>query len=225
MGRALVREPRVFLLDEPLSNLDAKLRAQVRGELKRLHRRLGVTSVYVTHDQVEAMTLADRICVMNKGEVQQMGPPQEVYAQPANVFVAGFIGSPALNLLPATVAGGQVRLAGHPVAHAPDGCTDVVVGIRPESLRIEPSGRPGIPVTVDFHEPLGSHVLVHAILGDATVAIVEDAAGIVVQADPDVRPGPGQRLTLSADPKHIYLFDATTGLALPQDERLGVAAS
>jgi sn-glycerol 3-phosphate transport system ATP-binding protein len=225
MGRALVREPRVFLLDEPLSNLDAKLRAQVRGELKRLHRRLGVTSVYVTHDQVEAMTLADRICVMNKGEVQQMGPPQEVYAQPANVFVAGFIGSPAMNLLPATVAGGQVRLAGHPVAHAPDGCTDVVVGIRPESLRIEPSGRPGIPVTVDFHEPLGSHVLVHAILGDATVAIVEDAAGIVVQADPDVRPGPGQRLTLSADPKHIYLFDATTGLALPQDERLGVAAS
>jgi sn-glycerol 3-phosphate transport system ATP-binding protein len=225
MGRALVREPQAFLLDEPLSNLDAKLRAQVRGELKRLHQRLGVTSVYVTHDQVEAMTLADRICVMNKGEVQQLGTPQEVYARPANAFVAGFIGSPAMNLVPGTVADGQVRLAGRTVAPAPDGCTDVVVGIRPESLRIEPSGRPGIPVTVDFNEPLGSHVLVHAMLGDATVAVVDDAEGIVVQADPDVRPGPGQRLTLSADPKHIYLFDATTGSALRQAEEVQVVAS
>ena len=225
MGRALVREPQAFLLDEPLSNLDAKLRGQVRAELKRLHQRLGVTSVYVTHDQVEAMTLADRICVMNKGEVQQVGTPQEVYARPANVFVAGFMGAPAMNLIPATVVEGQVVLAGHPVAPAPAGCTEVVVGIRPESLRIEPSEQPGIPVTVDFHEPLGSHVLVHAMLGDATVAIVEDASGVVVQAPADVRPAPGQRLTLSADAQHIYLFDAATGAALGQHEMTKVVAT
>ena len=225
MGRALVREPQAFLLDEPLSNLDAKLRGQVRAELKRIHQRLGITSVYVTHDQVEAMTLADRICVMHKGEIQQLGTPQEVYARPANVFVAGFIGSPAMNLIPATVADGQVRLAGHPVAPAPEGCTDIVVGIRPESLHIEPHGRPGIPVTVDFHEPLGSHVLVHAVLGDATVAVIEDVAGIVVQADPDVRPGPGQRLRLTAEPKHVYLFDAATGAAFRNDDRERVVAS
>jgi len=225
MGRALVREPQAFLLDEPLSNLDAKLRGQVRAELKRLHQRLGITSIYVTHDQVEAMTLADRICVMNSGALQQVGTPQEVYEHPANVFVAGFIGSPAMNLVPATVADGQVQLAGHSVARAPQGATDVVVGIRPEDLDVQEDGRPGIPVTVDFHEPLGSHVLVHARLGDASVPIVDDQAGIVVQADPHVRPASGRRLTLAAEPKHIYLFDATTGAALKHDGRAQVVAS
>ncbi|HET6878475.1 MAG TPA: sn-glycerol-3-phosphate ABC transporter ATP-binding protein UgpC [Jatrophihabitans sp.] len=226
MGRALVREPQAFLLDEPLSNLDAKLRGQVRAELKRLHHRLGITSVYVTHDQVEAMTLADRICVMNQGELQQVGTPQDVYEHPANVFVAGFIGSPAMNLVPATVADGQVLLGGYPVGPAPHGYADVVVGIRPESLRIEPDGRPGIPVTVDFHEPLGSHALVHAFVGDASVGVVADhPAAVVVQADADISPHPGQRLTLTAEPKHIYLFDATTGAALSTDQRARVAAS
>jgi sn-glycerol 3-phosphate transport system ATP-binding protein len=217
MGRALVREPRAFLLDEPLSNLDAKLRTQVRAELKRLHHRLGITSVYVTHDQVEAMTLADRICVMEAGELQQVGTPQEVYEHPANVFVAGFIGSPAMNLLPATVADGQVQVAGHQ--------SGLVVGIRPEDLTVQPDGRPGIPVTVDFHEPLGSHVLVHALLGDASVPIVGEATGITVQTGPDIRPAPGQRLTLAAEPKHAYLFDATTGAALGRDGRAQVVAS
>lgn len=225
MGRALVREPQAFLLDEPLSNLDAKLRGQVRAELKRLHHRLGITSVYVTHDQVEAMTLADRICVMKDGELQQLGTPQDVYEHPANVFVAGFIGSPAMNLVPATVADGQVQLAGHPVARAPEGRTDVVVGIRPEDLAVQPDGRAGIPVTVDFHEPLGSHVLVHALLGTASVPVVGESAGVVVQAGPDIRPAPGQRLTLAAEPKHIYLFDATTGAALTNDGRAQVIAS
>jgi sn-glycerol 3-phosphate transport system ATP-binding protein len=225
MGRALVREPRAFLLDEPLSNLDAKLRGQVRAELKRLHQRLGITSIYVTHDQVEAMTLADRICVMNAGELQQVGTPQEVYEHPANVFVAGFIGSPAMNLVPATVADGQVQLAGHPVARAPEGQTDVVVGIRPEDLAVQTDGRPGVPVTVDFHEPLGSHVLVHAMLGAASAPGVGDPEGIVVQAPPEVRPGPGQRLTLAAKPEHIYLFDATTGMALKSHGRARVVAS
>jgi sn-glycerol 3-phosphate transport system ATP-binding protein len=225
MGRALVREPQAFLLDEPLSNLDAKLRGQVRAELKRLHHRLGITSVYVTHDQVEAMTLADRICVMKEGELQQLGTPQEVYEHPANVFVAGFIGSPAMNLLPATVADGQVQLGGHPVARPPEGQTNVVVGIRPEDLTVQPEGRSGIPVTVDFHEPLGSHVLVHALLGDASVHVVDEPAGIVVQAGPDVRPAPGQRLTLEVEPKHTYLFDATTGAALSNDGRAQVVAT
>ncbi len=226
MGRALVREPKAFLLDEPLSNLDAKLRGQVRADLKRLHQRLGITSIYVTHDQVEAMTLADRICVLNEGELQQVGTPQEVYEHPANAFVAGFIGSPAMNLVPATVADGQASLAGYPVAAAPGAHPEVVVGIRPESLRIDAGGRPGIPVTVDFLEPLGSHVLVHTLLGNPSVKSIDDhAAGIVVQAGPDVRPEPGQRLALTAEPDRIYLFDAATGASLRNDQRAQVIAS
>jgi sn-glycerol 3-phosphate transport system ATP-binding protein len=215
MGRALVRKPQAFLLDEPLSNLDAKLRSQVRAELKRLHHRLSITSIYVTHDQVEAMTLADRICVLNQGELQQLGTPQEVYEHPANLFVAGFIGSPAMNLAPATISDGQVRLGGYALASAPVNAKEVIVGIRPESLRITSESEPGIPVTVDFHEPLGSHVLVHTLLGDATLPGLTDAApSIVVQAPPDVRPAPGQRLSLVTEPRHVYLFDATSGAAV-----------
>jgi sn-glycerol 3-phosphate transport system ATP-binding protein len=217
MGRALVREPQAFLLDEPLSNLDAKLRGQVRAELKRLHQRLGITSVYVTHDQVEAMTLADRICVMNQGRVQQIGTPHDVYQQPANVFVAGFIGSPAMNLLPAIVDAGQVLLGGYPVSAAPDGQDGIVVGIRPERLHIAPDGQPGIAATVDFHEPLGSHALVHAFLGTGDIServVDEQRAGIVIQAPFDVDPEPGQPIVLQADPKDVYLFDATTGDAV-----------
>jgi sn-glycerol 3-phosphate transport system ATP-binding protein len=226
MGRALVREPQAFLLDEPLSNLDAKLRGQVRAELKRLHQRLAITSVYVTHDQVEAMTLADRICVMNKGELQQVGTPQEVYEHPANVFVAGFIGSPAMNLIPAAVSDGRVVVGGYPVGAAPDGHSDVVVGMRPESLRLQPDGQAGIAATVDFHEPLGSHALVHALLGDSSARVVDDdAPAIVVQAPADVSPEPGQRISLAVEPKHVYLFDATTGAALSRDERAPAIAS
>ena len=134
MGRALVREPKAFLLDEPLSNLDAKLRVQMRAELKRIHQRLGITTIYVTHDQVEAMTLGDRIVVMSAGEVQQIGRPQEVYRRPANLFVAGFIGSPPMNLLRGTAREGRVRAGDleFPKAGVPDG--DVVVGVRPEAL-------------------------------------------------------------------------------------------
>ena len=226
MGRALVREPQAFLLDEPLSNLDAKLRGQVRAELKRIHQRLRITSVYVTHDQVEAMTLADRICVMNQGEVQQVGSPQEVYEHPANVFVAGFMGSPAMNLLPASVEGGQVVVGGHPLRPAPSGHPDVVVGIRPECLRVCPDGQPGIGATVDFHEPLGSHALVHCVVGDTSVGVVGDsAAGIVVQAEADFAPRPGERLHLTAEPKHVYLFDAATGAALEDTGRESVSVS
>ena len=226
MGRALVREPQAFLLDEPLSNLDAKLRGQVRAELKRIHQRLGITSIYVTHDQVEAMTLADRICVMNQGEIQQLGSPQEIYDRPANSFVAGFMGSPAMNLVPATISAGQVLLGGHALRPAPEGHPDVVVGIRPECLEIAPEGQPGIQVTVDFHEPLGSHALVHCLVGDESVGVTEHSRdGIVVQAGPDVSPAPGQQLTLTAEPRHIYLFDAGTGIALAEDQRERVIAS
>ena len=226
MGRALVREPQAFLLDEPLSNLDAKLRGQVRAELKRIHQRLGITTIYVTHDQVEAMTLGDRICVMNEGEVQQQGGPQDVYEHPANVFVAGFMGSPAMNLLPASVDAGQVMLGGHALASVPWEHPDVVVGIRPECLRIAPEGHPGIQVTVDFHEPLGSHALVHCVVGHAPVGVIEDSSvGVVVQTEPDIKPSAGERLTLTAERKHIYLFDARTGAALPEGERERAIAS
>jgi sn-glycerol 3-phosphate transport system ATP-binding protein len=220
MGRALVRQPQAFLLDEPLSNLDAKLRGQVRAELKRLHQRLPVTSIYVTHDQVEAMTLADRICVLDHGQLQQLGTPQDVYDHPANVFVAGFMGTPAMNLVSAEVADGRAHLSGHPVVRVPAGSREVVIGIRPEHLAIEAEGGDGIPVIVDFHEPLGSHVLVHTLLGDGATPDGSITGGVpsgqrlVVQAAPDVRPAPGQRLRLTAPASAIYLFDADTGAAL-----------
>jgi sn-glycerol 3-phosphate transport system ATP-binding protein len=231
MGRALVREPQVFLLDEPLSNLDAKLRAQVRAELKRLHQRLGITSIYVTHDQVEAMTLGDRICVMNHGELQQVGSPQDVYDHPANAFVAGFIGSPAMNLLPAAVVDGYARLGGHRIAPVPRGHDQVVVGIRPEALDVVSAGSDGMLARVDFHEPLGSHVLVHALIDDALVddapvgqALADESLGegddpahaIVVQAPPGLHPSPGDALRLSAAAERIFLFDAATGDVLDQ---------
>src|SRR5947207_506684 len=159
MGRPLVREPKAFLLDEPLSNLDAKLRVQMRAELKRIHQRLGITTIYVTHDQVEAMTLADRIVVMSAGRVQQIGRPQDVYRQPANLFVAGFIGSPPMNLVRATVAGGRIQ-AGElslPANGAVDG--EIALGLRPQDLRVATAGDPALDFTVDVVEPLGDEVV------------------------------------------------------------------
>jgi len=216
MGRALVREPRAFLLDEPLSNLDAKLRGQVRAELKRLHQRLGITSIYVTHDQVEAMTLGDRICVMHQGELQQAGTPQAVYEAPVNLFVAGFLGSPAMNLLPAVVVDGHAVVGGYRVAPVPRGHAEVIVGIRPEALRAHAPQAEGIRVRVEFHEPLGSHVLVHTLVDSGTPAAPsdgdDDARTVVVQAPPGLHPEPGEPLTLTA--ARVFLFDATTHAAL-----------
>ena len=225
MGRALVREPQAFLLDEPLSNLDAKLRGQVRAELKRLHQRLGVTSIYVTHDQVEAMTLADRICVLNHGELQQLGTAQEVYDRPANAFVAGFMGSPPMNLVAATVVEGHVTVGGYAVCPAPTpNARALTIGIRPEGLRVVPAHQPGIPVRVDFHEPLGSHVLIHTLLKGEQLSDIDDE-GLVVQAAADIRPDAGERLSLVAEPKDVHIFDAATGEAIAHGLPSRVTAS
>jgi ABC-type sugar transport system ATPase subunit len=228
MGRALVREPDVFLLDEPLSNLDAKLRVEMRAELKRLQSRLQITTVYVTHDQVEAMTLGDRIAVLSEGVLQQVGLPQDVYDQPANVFVAGFIGSPPMNLLKGKAIGGRI-VAGDLELDGRVADGDVLVGIRPEALR--PVGEdhpgPGLEVRVDVVEPLGDEVLVHGSVEarDAGVRIdVEDAtlladeatdrATVRLRLPPKERPRPQSRLHVAVAPEDVHVFDETTRLAL-----------
>ncbi len=222
MGRALVREPRVFLLDEPLSNLDAKLRSEVRGELKRLHHRLGITTIYVTHDQVEAMTLGDRICVMSEGTLQQLGTPQEIYESPANVFVAGFMGSPAMNLARVPLVAGQVLWGGLPVAHVELGLDEVVVGVRPESFRVVGADEPAAVATVDFVEPLGSHNLVHVRMeasgapSPAGAPSPQTAELVVAQVPTHERPTPGSRIRLGIDPMDVYLFHPASGVALTE---------
>ncbi|MFN2489681.1 MAG: ABC transporter ATP-binding protein [Actinomycetota bacterium] len=225
MGRALVREPAAFLLDEPLSNLDAKLRVQVRGDLKRLHQQLGITTIYVTHDQVEAMTLGERIAVMSAGCLQQVGPPQEVYDRPANLFVAAFIGSPPMNLLRAVARAG-VLVAGDlqlPVSGIPDG--EMVLGLRPERLR--PAGEDGhaeLQLQIEVVEPLGDEVIVHGtVRGElARVDIAGDEeellpplpgarAEVVARLDPRMRPRAGDSLRLAVPDDAVHVFDAHTG--------------
>ena len=242
MGRAIVREPQAFLMDEPLSNLDAKLRVQMRAEIARIQRTLGVTTLYVTHDQVEAMTMADRVAVMRKGVLQQVAPPAEVYDRPANLFVAGFIGSPPMNLFAAHIADsdtghvvefGSSRLA---LAARP-GLADlvgreVVLGIRPEDLEdiaFQPDAPPDrrLVATVDLVEQLGSDVLVRAVVdavpatGEQVVDAAEGtqvgvAAGapLVARCNPRSRPVRGGTIELSVDTDRIHLFDPITGLAI-----------
>jgi sn-glycerol 3-phosphate transport system ATP-binding protein len=222
MGRALVREPKVFLLDEPLSNLDAKLRVQMRAELKRLHARLDITTIYVTHDQVEAMTLGDRIAVMSEGRIQQLGEPQDVYDHPANLFVAAFIGSPPMNLLRGVARQGRVS-AGELLAEVdgvPDG--DVVVGIRPDGLGPARDGIPSVEFRVEVVEPLGDAVMAYGTVeGHTAVVATEqeelppdspDARALVTaRFDPYARPKPGERIRLGVVPDRIHVFDDATG--------------
>jgi ABC-type sugar transport system ATPase subunit len=231
MGRALVREPKAFLLDEPLSNLDAKLRVQMRAELKRLHQRLNITTIYVTHDQVEAMTLGDRLAVISGGELQQVGTPQDVYEHPTNVFVAHFIGSPPMNLLRATASGGRVR-AGELTIDRPDvlegPCT---LGIRPDSFFLAQAddGRPSVTFQVEVVEPLGGEVLAHGriagqlaspdiVPAGAEKEILTDApasmAPITVSLDGRLRLQAGEQLRLAVQPAETYLFDEASGRAL-----------
>jgi multiple sugar transport system ATP-binding protein len=225
MGRALVREPEVFLLDEPLSNLDAKLRIQMRAELKRLHARLGITTIYVTHDQVEAMTLGDRLAVISDGKLQQLGDPQEVYDHPANVFVAGFIGSPPMNLLRGRAVDGRVAAGDFVIERPdlPDG--ELIVGIRPEALTPADGAGPSLDFDVAVVEPLGNELIVH---GSVTAEIASSPeageaalltrgaarAEVVACLSPRERPAEGSTIRLGVDPAEVHVFDADTGLAI-----------
>jgi sn-glycerol 3-phosphate transport system ATP-binding protein len=209
MGRAIARHPQVFLLDEPLSNLDAKLRTQLRADLKRLHQEVRTTSIYVTHDQVEATTLGERIAVMNEGRLQQVGTPREVYARPANLFVAGFIGSPPMNLATAAVADGGLHLDGTRIADAglAGDCADPVAGLRPEALQIrrDANGSPALRYVVDVVEPMGHEVIVHGRLaGDAGTALI-------ARLDARDEPRPGDVLELTFQPDDLHLFDPGSG--------------
>jgi sn-glycerol 3-phosphate transport system ATP-binding protein len=216
MGRAIVREPAVFLFDEPLSNLDAKLRVQMRLEIKRLQRELGVTSIYVTHDQVEAMTLADRLIVMNAGVADQIGTPMDVYDKPASVFVAGFIGSPSMNFLAAKVAGGgravdlaatgarRVTLPLPRATSVADG-TAVALGIRPEHLVPVPAGP--LEFTIELAEPLGADSLLHGRFGEANELVTVRQPGHVLAK-------PGEKRRYAAEASRLHLFDSQTGKRL-----------
>lgn len=205
MGRAIVRDPQVFLFDEPLSNLDAKLRVQMRSEIRELHQRLGTTTVYVTHDQIEAMTMADRIVVMRDGHIAQVGAPLELYDRPANVFVAGFIGSPSMNLIRGVVRGGgaMVRIDGIDLP-APDlpGLTEgreVIYGIRPEHLELSDKG---FAARIAVVEPTGSETHVVARLGSLDiVAVFRERHAFE----------PGQEIRLAPRKGHVHLFDAASG--------------
>jgi sn-glycerol 3-phosphate transport system ATP-binding protein len=203
MGRAIVRQPQVFLFDEPLSNLDAKLRAQTRLEIQKLHAELGVTSLFVTHDQVEAMTLAQRMIVMNAGRVEQIGTPAEVYARPATAFVAGFIGSPPMNLLRGRVEGGAFRVGDAalplPAAAPSESAGELTLGLRPEHAALAPAGMPGWPLQVEMVEMLGAERLVHGRLGGQAFTLRRSSE----EAPPVV----GQMLPLAAPAAHCHWFD------------------
>ena len=206
MGRAIVREPKVFLFDEPLSNLDAQLRVDMRSEIKRLHQSLAATMIYVTHDQIEAMTLADRIVVLQGGRIEQVGTPRELYHQPATRFVAGFIGAPPMNFLTAEMVDGVARLSDGAVIAAPshEGVVGLVdLGVRPEHLRADPAGP--IVTTVDLVEPLGPDTLVTVRLGQQR---------LIARLPGDADISPGDRLPLSVDPTQIRLFGREDGRAL-----------
>ena len=209
MGRAIVREPKVFLFDEPLSNLDAKLRVQMRVEIKRLQQELGTTSLYVTHDQVEAMTLADRLIVMNGGHVDQIGPPLELYERPATSFVAGFIGSPAMNLLAGRIDGTGIavngaRLLGNGHARAETG-RPVLVGLRPEHLEIAPDGP--LPLRIDLLERLGADTILHGRMAGSDAVLMARGAGTLAAEL-------GDTLRFAIAPEHVHLFDPETGRRL-----------
>jgi multiple sugar transport system ATP-binding protein len=212
MGRAIVRQPQVFLMDEPLSNLDAKLRVQTRTQIAALQRRLGVTTVYVTHDQVEAMTMADRVAVLKDGILQQCASPRELFTRPANVFVAGFIGSPAMNLLDAQLAddGADVGTLVVPFTAAQRGAVtspDIVVGVRPEGFSVATTG--GLDATVDLVEELGSESYLYCTadgLPDKQVVVRTEGLSAAQRGD---------HVSLVPQPASVHLFDAATGARLP----------
>jgi multiple sugar transport system ATP-binding protein len=211
MGRAIVREPRVFLMDEPLSNLDAKLRVQTRSQIAELQRRLGITTVYVTHDQVEAMTMGHRVAVLSGGKLQQVDTPRHLYDNPVNQFVAGFIGSPAMNLQTVPLADGGVRLAGSTfplpaaIRSAADqaGLREIVLGIRPEHLHLA-DGAGEVSGEVMLVEELGADALLH-------VRLAESGDQVVARTEGRTPPAPGQDVTFNVRPDDVFAFDPQTG--------------
>jgi multiple sugar transport system ATP-binding protein len=221
VGRAIVRHPKVFLFDEPLSNLDAKMRTATRAELSRLHDRLGATMIYVTHDQMEAMTMGDRICVMQDGNIMQVAAPLELYDRPANLFVAGFIGSPPMNLVRGTLAAEHGRLVftgdgdqpgplrlpldeASAGAAAPVVGQAVVLGVRPEDIRPGESGA-ALAGRIDVVEPMGAETFVHLVCGGHT---------LIARLEPSARPARGDTLPFRFAPGKLHLFDAASGAAL-----------
>ncbi|MBD0315434.1 MAG: ABC transporter ATP-binding protein [Nitrospiraceae bacterium] len=232
IGRAIIRNPKVFLFDEPLSNLDAALRGHMRVELARLHRRFRVSTVYVTHDQIEAMTLADRIAVLNKGRLEQVGPPLALYHRPKNLFVAGFLGSPPMNLLPATVldvtagyadmrlhAGGQLR--SRVDARALRAHASVTIGIRPQHMRFTDK-KDGLAGRVNAVERLGSRTVVYVTLGPQSAGAIdciieEEAQSLRYGHASEAPPAPDTVVHVTAPPESVHLFDEQ-GLALPMLE-------
>jgi multiple sugar transport system ATP-binding protein len=234
MGRAIVREPKAFLMDEPLSNLDAKLRVSMRAQLSALHARLATTTIYVTHDQIEAMTLGQRVAVMRDGRVQQVDTPQALYAKPVNLYVAAFIGSPAMNLVEAEVAGGELRFGGYalplPATGAPP-AGHVIAGLRPEAFEDAAFADPSLPqidVQVGVVEELGAdtHVLFTVAAPRVEVSEVREAAGdddalvavegslFTARVDPGTAARPGAPLRLAVDPSRFHYFDPESGLRL-----------
>jgi multiple sugar transport system ATP-binding protein len=207
LGRAIVREPQALLLDEPLSNLDAKLRVQTRIELQKQHHRLHTTFVYVTHDQVEAMTMGDRIAVMREGVLQQVAPPREIYDNPANMFVAAFIGIPTMNLIPVTIQGKTAKASGFNIelSRAP-GVESALLGVRPEALTEHArADHPGLDLKVEVAEVLGPDQFLYGVVaGDA----------ITARVDPQLKVHVGDRVRLSVDTRRLHLFDKVTGHAI-----------
>jgi multiple sugar transport system ATP-binding protein len=218
LGRAIVRSPAAFLMDEPLSNLDAKLRVEMRAYIARLHQELGTTTLYVTHDQTEAMTMGDRVAVMRDGRLEQVDSPQRLYEQPANMFVAGFIGSPAMNLLRGRADERGIWLGEQRLPILTTHRGDVVVGIRPEAMTPAVDGELEMPVVLS--EMLGSDVLLHleapspsaltADMLDAGEDIVEADGRFIARVPPDVRPLPGSLIRLRVDLDRVHLFDPAT---------------
>jgi multiple sugar transport system ATP-binding protein len=243
MGRAIVREPKAFLMDEPLSNLDAKLRVSMRGQLGALHTRLGTTTVYVTHDQVEAMTLGQRVAVMHDGRILQVDTPQALYATPANLFVAAFIGSPSMNLVEAELSDGAVVFGGHRIALGAAGGPDLrrtIVGIRPEAFEDAAFADPSLPqvdVDVQVVEDLGpdAHLIftvdappvdvseVRAAAGDAEALLPGDGVKFTARVHPETAARVGRSLRLAVDPARFQFFDPETGLRLERAEAPALA--
>jgi len=213
MGRAIVRQPQVFLMDEPLSNLDAKLRVQTRTQIASLQRRLGVTTVYVTHDQTEALTMGDRIAVLKDGVLQQVGTPRDLYEAPQNVFVAGFIGSPAMNLFDADVVDGGLKF-GTAVAAVDretlggTSAKKVTIGVRPEDVKVSNTGE-GLPVDVDVVEELGADGYLYG-----HTEIDGNRVDIVARVDGRSHPNAGDKVFITPEPNHIHVFDTESGLRL-----------